>query len=194
MIPTIVAVAVGALGTLPAPNTQLEQSERHGIGIEVVLEVEADRFTAENHGANDYLLVFGDADHGALTHVVLRSGATLAYEFGAGLLDGLFLEVLSVERGRWVASGALPLGELTRTDHGSVWLQRTPRVLDAWIERGEGFDHWTSLGPLAPQSPGGSVRGQAAHRESLHVPVVDPSDEPEEEKPPVLEPKPLPPV
>ncbi len=193
MIPTLLAAAVGALGTLPAPNVNLERHEVRRIGIEVVLEVSDTHFEARNLGRHDYLLVFGDADHGVLSHALLHAGSTVSYDFQAGLLDGIFFEALSLSSEGWIASGALPLGELASKRPQAIWVQKSERQLNAWIERPEGFDLWSAFGPLAPRRAQ-SERQATQSSDSLHVPVVDPGDEPEEERPPVLEPKPLPPV
>lgn len=194
MIPAIL-VAAGAFGTLPAPTVHVERSEVRSIGIEVVLEVSETRFQAENLGLRDYVLVFGTADHGVLSHTVLHAGTSMDFHFAPGLLDGLFVECLAPQSRGWLATGALPLGEMARTRGTNVWLQRGDTILNAWIERAGGFDLWTSVGALAPTSPH-HPREETEKQtlDALHVPVVDPSDEPEEERPPVLEPKPLPPV
>ncbi len=192
MIPTILAAAVGAFGTLPAPSSHANAFEMRATCIEVVLDVSETHFEAENFGVHDYVLVFGDADQGVLSHTVLRAGSSVSYDFQVGLLDGMFIEILSRKQNRWIASGALPLGELVEARHDSIWVQSAEKHLNAWIERPDGFDLWAAFGPLAPQST--HSRSTTKPTKSMHVPVVDPSDEPEEENPPVLEPKPLPPV
>lgn len=195
MIHTILATAIGALGTLPAPTTHASISEIKASGIEVVLDVSDTHFEAENLGLHDYLMVFGDADQGVMSHTLLHPGSSVSFDFQAGLLDGIFVEIISLRDGAWVASGALPLGELAEEHTDSIWVQVAGERLDVWIERADGFDLWAAYGPLAPQSDRAyASQSTAKPNRSMHVPVVDPSDEPEEERPPVLEPKPLPPV
>jgi len=195
MIHTLVTAVVGAFGTLAAPSPHAEYSEVRASGIEVVLDVSETHFGAENLGRHDFLMIFGDANQGVMSHTLLHPGTSISYDFKAGLLDGMFLEILSLQEGSWIATGALPLGEFVKRQPESIWVQSAKQHLNAWIERADGFDLWADSGPLVPQT--GHVpasKPESKTNKSMHVPVVDPSDEPEEEKPPVLEPKPLPPV
>lgn len=193
MIPTIAAIALGALGTLPAPSPDIAREEVQAIGIELFCEVSESHFAAKNDSHHDYVLVFGDLEHGVLTHSVLHGGQSMAFAFPVGTLDGVFVEFLALHEAGWTGSGAMPLGELAALGTKSFWVQAAPQRLNAWIEDARGFELWSPCGPLLPGRP---THGQqdATPKNATHVPVVDPSDEPEEEAPPVLEPKPLPPV
>ena len=193
MIPTIAAVALGAFGTLPAPSPDIAREEVQAIGIEVFCEVSESHFAAKNDSFHDYVLVFGDLEHGVLSHSLLHAGQSMAFAFPVGTLDGVFVEFLTLGEAGWTGSGAMPLGELAARGQKSVWVQASPQRLNAWIEHAQGFELWSPCGPLLPQRPTHSQQN-AAPKNATHVPVVDPSDEPEEEAPPVLEPKPLPPV
>ena len=194
MIPAFL-LAAGAFGTLPAPTHQVEASEVRTLGIEVVMEVSETHFQADNLGLRDYVMVLGTAEHGPLSHTLLHAGTSVDFTFPKGLLDGVFVEFLAPHAAGWLATGAMPLGELAQERPTSVWLQRSNEFLNAWIERVSGFDLWSSMGALAPPSPN-RPRSEAKRptHDALHVPVVDPTDDPDGDKPPVLEEKPLPPV
>ena len=202
MIPALLVAAVGTVGSMPAPSQHVALGELQGIGIEVFLDVGPTHFKAENPSPFDYLLVLGTQTDGVVGQMVLHAGSSLGYEFPEGVLDGLSLDILANHGGIVQHTGALPLGELVHQGNTSLWIQSSPNSVLVWLEQNTGFDLVSPTAGILPDRAGlvvGKNNGRTAPLESnlIHVPVIDPEDEeePEEEDgPPVIEPKPLPPI
>jgi hypothetical protein len=132
-------------------------------------------------------------------------GADLLYTFPRHALAGVEFEVVSVHDAGLANAGLLKLDNVFAAGNDGVWIQRGSQTQVTWFESDGDFEVHMPSATMLPAALldaglqtltdyGAQDPGTGGTVESIHVPVVTPSDKPEEYGPPVLEDEPLPPV
>ena len=157
--------------------------------LEFVAQATQTHFTALNPTAHPTLLVFSHRGGGIRASVLLAPGDQLASRFPHGTLEGLWLEVVSLDPQRWSTTGALAIDDMTAEGVRALWVEREVGVptgrLSAWILDGVG---------LAPIFPEGDYAPIASKASPTHVPGAVPRKTQRREKAPRIKRDPLPPL
>ncbi len=187
-------VALATLVALSAPITAVEEGTAPA-PVEVGIRVTATKFSARNYSGIDQVLLF--ESNGTLIWRTVAPGCDLEWNYPTQQLVGVRLEVASWKDGAWRRTGTFALDDVAASGTDALWIQgdfsRT-----AWSEVGSAlFLEDTGVSLFPPTLPGASSAGSDGENLLLaptHVPVIVPSDDPEQDAPPIIDPEPLPPV
>ncbi len=187
-------VALATLVALSAPISAVEEGAAPA-PIDVGIKVTTTDFVARNYSGNDQVLLFRAG--GTTIWRTLAPGCDLSWEFPTQLLTGIQFEVASWSEGAWRRTGTIALDEVAARGTDALWIQ-ADMSRTSWAEIGSAlFVEDTGASLFPPTLPGASSAGTTSEGLLLaptQVPVITPSDYPEEDAPPVIDPNPLPPV
>jgi hypothetical protein len=200
MKPSFIAASLLVAGAMTAAASDTSRASR----VEVSIELTSTSLHAQNRSDAEQVLLFRSRQGGRVLARTLPPGAELAYAFPRHALAGVELEVLTLRGSDMANSGVVRLDEVLAAGGETIWIQDASRGSRTWIEAGGEFALYAPYGTLLPPALFGarhlsldrheSPEPGAQIKASTHVPVVTPSDKPDDYGPPVLEEEPLPPV
>ena len=155
-------------------------------------------FLAQNASPYTQVLFLGTAQLGHAATLRLAPGAEVLFPFARGTIDNLWIETLAILPDGWLNTGALSIEDLRHSEDDAIWITIANDYAIGWTNGRRGLVHAQPVGGLIPAPYFSSVNAKrmtnySASEASVHVPIITPEDK-EEEKPPVIEDKPLPPV
>ncbi len=163
--------------------------------VDVGVVCTSTEFTAYNFSTSTQLLVF----HSGLycTWRVLAPGTTFSSSYTRQMLDGVVLEIANFEAGILRTSHSYDLASICDSGADALWVRNHAQP-GSWLEFQQTLTPMTagpSLLPiLIPVTIEAAVSVTAPAFAPTHTPVVTDDGNPGNEKPPVLEHKPLPPM
>jgi hypothetical protein len=181
--------------TLFAP-TGVEEASK----VEVSIEISATSFAARNHSDHDQVLLFRNAGQDLVIARTLPAGADVLWSFPRQALQGVQLEVVSIEASGPRNGGLVALDELFSQAADALWVQHGYERPASSLEFDGLFERIEPQGTMLPKAllDAGprtlSSYGSTEFNSGTHVPEPTPSPKPEDYGPPELEEAPLPPV
>ena len=192
------AISVIALSQVPTEINIPDGMDANTLAVRV--QATETHFFAQNHSEFTQVLFLGTSQLGHAATLRLAPGAEVLFPFSRGTIDDLWIETLAVVPSGWLNTGALTIEDLRFSQDDALWITVANGHAIGWTNGARGLVHAQPVGGLVPApyfaSPSASTMhdySASAGPHAVHVPVITPEDK-EEEKPPVIEDKPLPPV
>lgn len=199
------AAALSVIALSQVPCDALLPLELENANVTTLVQVTETHFVAENTSQFPQVVFFGSADIGLSSTVQLAAGERVMFATSRGAMDDLLFEVLSLEPTGWLNTGALEASVLRTSEDGALWITNDSCRSLGWTAEASNLTHAVPRMGLVPDSLRRTPKGATIHAfdsglpdsystAPAHVPVPTPNGEKKEEKPPVVEDKPLPPV
>jgi len=192
------AISVIALSQVPAEITIPDGIDANTLAVRV--QATETHFLAQNTSQFTQVLFLGTPQLGHAATLRLAPGAEVLLPFSRGTIDDLWIETLAILPGGWLNTGALSIDDLRYSRDDALWITTANGYAIGWTNGAQGLVHAQPVGGLIPEAYFASPNAATMHDYSasgtahaVHVPVITPEDK-EEERPPVIEDKPLPPV
>jgi len=160
--------------------------------VETLIQVSTTEFTFNNISTLPQLLVVGDAEFGATGTSQIAPGESVTYPFPGGIVDGLLIEVITMDTENWRNTGALELSSVLQADDGALWIQNAETFSVGWTTVLGELQHEAPITGLLSEAYIAAHAGLLNYEElaSMHIPVPIPGDD--TDGPPVVEDDPLP--
>ena len=183
MLPALLALPL----LLPAvddarPTAAAADSTELAGELELVTVLGTTRLDLVNPSADAAVVRVHDGDDHALITLIVPARGTQTFVFPRHTLAGTSLQVIALGPFGPSSSGLLEVEGIVGAGYRTVWFESTRDALHAFGQRGSEPDPIEAT--AAQPSPAGP-----------HVPVINPNNRPSPgDRPPRIEPKPLPPV
>lgn len=197
MLASIITAVFCAPLSSQAPLDVPAQRADGASAVEVGIHLTETQFSARSFSEVPQVLMFRCAESRVLVLQRLAPGSQVSWTFPRHALNGIELEVVSLENGAWHHTGAMPLSQVLDNGAENLWIQSAGAHSLAWMQIGTRlalFQSEDDLLPSAIQALDGESATNASELAPTHVPVITPSDKPTGDAPPKLEERPLPPV
>ena len=189
------AISVVALSQVPSELQIPDGIDADALAVR--MQATETHFLAQNASPVTQVLFLGTAELGHAATLRLAPGAEVLFPFSRGTIDDLWIETLAILPDGWLNTGALTIEDLRYSQDDALWVTVANGYAIGWTNGARGLVHAQPVGGLIPEPYFNGAHATTMHNfaasESVHVPVITPEDK-EEEKPPVVEEKPLPPV